>query len=320
MVNAETYNAVLRHHHFRQKQLQTSIAIIQELPLFKHLNVSSLTAVASTVKNVNFKKKELIVAEGESIQYVLVIIAGDVKVCESQKVVHPNDVEGMSIMRKIVVSTLGKGKIIGQSELFKDMTHFEYTYEASFLTETMMIPVSAFLEAMKSIHFKRTYSKSSNGSYGRKEKKDILSDRAESAFDLIKNLIQFKSDNELVITIPSVGNEPGKYNSNNRLTKANLHSKLENTFEATRSVNEEDSARLGTSKHESSSGRLTLSDRIPSSRSVLSTAYSAKKPSTAAPSTSSSTATSGLRSRSFITRGGRKLSFLNSASIDTYHD
>jgi hypothetical protein len=193
------------------------------------------------------------------------------------------------------------------------MTHFEYTYEASFLTETMMIPVSAFLEAMKSIHFKRTYSKSSNGSYGRKEKKDILSDRAESAFDLIKNLIQLKSNNELVITIPSVGNEPGKYNSSNRLTKANLHSKLENTFEATRSVNEEDSGRLGSS-------RLTLSDRIPSSRSVLSTAYSAKKPSTAAPSTSSSTATSGLRSRSFITRGGRKLSFLNSASIDTYHD
>ena len=280
--------------------------------------MSSLTAVASTVKNVNFKKKELIVAEGESIQYVLVIIAGDVKVCESQKVVHPNDVEGMSIMRKIVVSTLGKGKIIGQSELFKDMTHFEYTYEASFLTETMMIPVSAFLEAMKSIHFKRTYSKSSNGSYGRKEKKDILSDRAESAFDLIKNLIQLKSNNELVITLPSVGNEPGKYKSSNRLTKANLHSKLENTFEATRSVNEEDSGRLGASK--SSSSRLTLSDRIPSSRSVLSTAYSAKKPSTAAPSTSSSTATSGLRSRSFITRGGRKLSFLNSASIDTSHD
>lgn len=293
--------------------------------------MSSLTAVASTVKNVNFKKKELIVAERESIEYVLVIIAGDVKVCESQKVVHPNEVEGMSIMKKIVVSTLGKGKIIGQSELFKDMTHFEYTYEASVLTETMVIPVTAFLEAMKSIHFKRTFSKSSNrsshgGGGGRREKKDRLllsSDRAESAFDLIKNLIQLKSNNELVITLPTIGNNgPGKHSSSNRLTKAILHSKLESTVEATRSVHEEDSGRLGAIKHESSSGKHeSTSERIPSSRSVLSTTHSAKKPSTAAPSmpSSSTTTTSGHR-RSFITRGGRKLSFLNSASADSNHD
>lgn len=290
--------------------------------------MSSLTAVASTVKNVNFKKKELIVAEGESIEYVLVIIAGDVKVCESQKVVHPNEVEGMSIMKKIVVSTLGKGKIIGQSELFKDMTHFEYTYEASVLTETMVIPVTAFLEAMKSIHFKRTFSKSSNGSShggggGRREKKDRLllsSDRAESAFDLIKNLIQLKSNNELVITLPANGsNGPGKHSSSNRLTKAILHSKLETSVEATRSVHGEDSGRLGAIKHESSSGKHeSTSERIPSSRSALSTTHSAKKPSTAAPSmpSSSTTTTSGHR-RSFITRGGRKLSFLNSASTDS---
>lgn len=290
--------------------------------------MSSLTAVASTVKNVNFKKKELIVAEGESIQYVIVIIAGDVKVCESQKVVHPNEVEGMPIMKKIVVSTLGKGKIIGQSELFKDMTHFEYTYEASVLTETMVIPVSAFLEAMKSIHFKKTYSKYSNdGSHGHgryREKKDVLlSDRAESAFDLIKNLIQLKSNNELVITLPTIGNGLGKHSSNNRLTKAILHSKLELESTAgetsSRSMHDEDSGRLGAIKHESSSGKLSLSDRIPSSRSVLSTAHSAKKPSTTAPSISSSTTTSGHR-RSFIVRGGRKLSFLSSASTDTNID
>jgi len=296
VVNAETYNVVLRHHHFRQKQLQTSIAIIQELPLFKNLNESSLTAIASMVKNANFKKKELIVSEGDSIQYVIVIIGGDVKVCKTQKVVHPNEVEGIYIKKKTVVDTLGKGKIIGQLELFKDTRHFEYTYEASTLTETMLIPVTAFLEGMKSIHSKRTICSGSHGGQY-KDKKDILSDRTESAFDLIKNLIQLKSNHELVIKLPTIANAPGKQN-NNRLTKALLHTNLDPATESTRFGHEGDVGGRGiVIKHDSS-------DKTPS---VISTTYTARKPSSAAPSTLPSTATR----RSFITKGGRKLSFSN---------
>ena len=92
----------------------------------------------------------------------------------------------------------------------------------------MVIPVTAFVEAMKSIHFKKSF-KSSDGS---SEEGSELSYRAESAFDLIKNLIQLKSNNKLVISLPAINSGPGKHN-NNRLSTALRHSKFESGVDDT---------------------------------------------------------------------------------------
>jgi len=62
--------------------------------------------------------------------------------------------------------------------------------------------------------------------------KKRCSDRAESAFDLIKNLIQLKSNNELVVTLPAINSGPGKH-INNRLSTALRHSKFESGVDDT---------------------------------------------------------------------------------------
>ena len=49
IMHANTYNAVLRQYHYRQKQLTTATNLLSELPLFKSYAYSKLATVAYTV-------------------------------------------------------------------------------------------------------------------------------------------------------------------------------------------------------------------------------------------------------------------------------
>ena len=214
VLHAEAYNAIMRHQHIQQRQLQATIAFIQELSLFKHINISTLTALASTVQHKKYYKQDILAIEAQIIDHVIIIVSGEIQAYES---VHEHGYKKKNDMKTIrrVVNTMSKGKVIGQCELFKDLRHFEYTYEASTNTvDVMMIPIAAFLEAMKSIHFHDLSSSSSlpsstspsqsSSSYTFEQRKVKLADRTESAFDLIKNLIQLKSSNELVLQLPPI--------------------------------------------------------------------------------------------------------------------
>jgi CRP-like cAMP-binding protein len=205
MLHAEVYNTILRHHHVRQKQLQTSIAFLQELSLFRQLNISSLT-----VQHKDYHKHEVLAISGSHINHLMIIVSGEVQVTKCQCLGNSKEIKTtVPLSKKVIINTLGKGKVIGQSELFKDSHYFEYTNEvSSSLVEVMTIPVSAYTEAMKSIHFKKDSFESDHHhtiSYCSDDmKRAMVTDRTDSAYDLIKNLIQLKSSNELVLQLPSI--------------------------------------------------------------------------------------------------------------------
>lgn len=224
MLHAEVYNTILRHHHLRQKQLQTSITFLQELSLFRQLNISSLTALALTVQHKDYHKHEVLATSGSHINYLMIIVSGEIKVTECQCLGNSKEIKAsVPLTKKVVINTLGKGKVIGQSELFKDSHYFEYTYEvSSSLVEVMTIPVSAFTEAMKSIHFKKDSFESDHHTISHCSddmKRAMVTDRTDSAYDLIKNLIQLKSSNELVLHLPPIHQHDHECQSSGHKTK-----------------------------------------------------------------------------------------------------
>lgn len=244
MLHAEVYNTILRHHHLRQKQLQTSIAFLQELSLFRQLNISSLTALALTVQHKDYHKHDVLAISGSHINHLMIIVSGEVQVTKCQCLGNSKEIKTtVPLTKKVVINTLGKGKVIGQTELFKDSHFFEYTNEvSSSLVEVMTIPVSAYTEAMKSIHFKKDSFESDHHtvSYCSDDmKRAMVTDRTDSAYDLIKNLIQLKSSNELVLQLPPIYQHDHECQSSEHKAKTPIqHAATPSIGNATKSAEE----------------------------------------------------------------------------------
>jgi len=245
VVHADTYNATLRDHHYRIKQLSSSITFLQELPLFKQLTPSTLNSIAYTLKSQIYVKYDIIINKGDIINNLFIILSGTVKAyasvlnnnennidnndndnkidennetgvinnhikkdnkiknnknikvekkIENKKTVsnndknkndknknnvttsttttssnstttNNNDLKDNKIelqhnkkrIPKIAISMLGRGKIIGESEIFKELSNFEFSYEiATIGTELLLMPATVFREAMSADHFKNS--------------------------------------------------------------------------------------------------------------------------------------------------------------------
>ena len=156
IMHASTYNAVLRQHHYRQKQLSAATNLLSELPLFKSFAYSKLATIAYTVlynsamntaafyKTVilhlnlsilrlaspfyqmtsqTYSAENTLARFGEPIKNVMLIVKGEVKVFAapaqpSQLSKDPN--LGKLLMKrlpKLAVSLLGRGQIIGEMEV-----------------------------------------------------------------------------------------------------------------------------------------------------------------------------------------------------------
>lgn len=149
VMHADTYNAVLRQHHYRQKQLSSATALLQELPLFKHHNFSKVASVAYTMRSQMYSNQNLIVSYGDVINNVMLIASGQVKVyappSEDEQV---NSVK-MKRMPKLAIALLGRGQIIGELEVQKGLRTFQMTYESgASSTELLAMPVTVFKESI----------------------------------------------------------------------------------------------------------------------------------------------------------------------------
>ena len=162
VVHADTYNLVLKQHHYRQKQLSSATTLLQELPLFKHHNYSAIAAIAYTLKNQTYSNKTIIIRSGDIINNLLLINSGDIKVYSinhSNNDQVNNNIDNNTSQHeknvtkrlpKLAIAVWSKGKIIGETELLKGLRHFELTYECSSSTcEIFEIPSTIFKESMK---------------------------------------------------------------------------------------------------------------------------------------------------------------------------
>jgi len=159
IMHAETYNTVLRQHHYRQKQLSSATALLQELPLFKHHNYSKVASVAYTMRSQTYSNQAAIVNYGDTINNVLLIAAGQVKVYAAPKVDENQEKKLIVIHKripKLAIALLGRGSIIGEMEIQKGLRTFQLTYESgAAATEVLEMPATVFKDSLIGEKYRR---------------------------------------------------------------------------------------------------------------------------------------------------------------------
>lgn len=153
IMHADTYNSVLRQHHYRQKQLSVATNLLSELPLFKAFAYSKIATIAYTMTNQTFSAQSRIAKFNETIQQVMLIVKGQVKTYATPVPVSElsKDPDVGRLLKKripqLAISFLGRGQIIGEAEVYSGLDRFQHTYEAATSqTEVLQIPLEVFRE------------------------------------------------------------------------------------------------------------------------------------------------------------------------------
>lgn len=222
VMQADTYNAVLRQHHYRQKQLSSATALLSELPLFKHLNYSKIASIAYTMKSQTYSSGSTIVKAGQVINNVMLIVSGQIKVFASASVAaaagdngskgavsgagksllatYETSINKMIAKRipRLAVSILGRGQIIGELEVHRGLRTFEMTYESFAAgTEVLEIPVTVFKENITSFDFKKSANYRQIEAMNQ-EKEDQRNGRMHRAYTTMRKMMEGPSKEEKV--------------------------------------------------------------------------------------------------------------------------
>lgn len=228
IMHADTYNAVLRQHHYRQKQLSSATALLSELPLFKHLNYSKIASIAYTMKSQTYSAGSVIVRAGQVINNVMLVVGGQIKVFASSTdaAALPSDGYGKSkaamvssttvtkslaasyeisvnkmITKRIprlAVSILGRGQIIGETEVYHGQRTFAMTYESCAAgTEVLEIPATVFKENVTSLEFKKSANYATIETMNQ-EKEERRQGRMHRAYVAMRKMMEGPSKEEKV--------------------------------------------------------------------------------------------------------------------------
>jgi CRP-like cAMP-binding protein len=124
VLHASTYNAVLRQHHYRSKQLSEVTQLLQELPIFNLYSYSKLSNAAYAMKSTLYSNGSVIIKPGQQITHALIVNKGQVKVLHSAPKLVPEEDTLLNTqdtwqnrLPNLAHAILGKGSIIGQREL-----------------------------------------------------------------------------------------------------------------------------------------------------------------------------------------------------------
>lgn len=214
-MHADTYNAVLRQHHYRQKQLSSATALLSELPLFKHHIYSKIASIAYTMKSQTYSSQSIIAKHGDIINNVLLVASGQVKVYAptSKETDNPTQPGINKIIErripKLAVALLGRGQIIGEIEVQKGLRTFQMTYESSAAsTEILEMPATVFKESLSTGDFRQSIIyQALDGINQEKEQRRI--GRLSRAHDAMKKMMEgntedLKAKEELLGILPSI--------------------------------------------------------------------------------------------------------------------
>jgi len=196
ILHGDTYNAVLRQQHYRQRQLSAATSLLQNLPLFNHYSYSRLSNIAYTMRSQGYSTTSVVVTAGTPITKIMLVNTGQVKVVQpiakKQKKVagEATNTEILeSRLPMLAVAILGRGSVIGESELHHNQTHFQMTYvSCSPDCEVFEMPLGVYLEYAASAAMKETpiYQQSEKHAFDR----DIAhSDRISRAIGNMKKIV-----------------------------------------------------------------------------------------------------------------------------------
>ncbi|RYH28551.1 hypothetical protein EON65_11790 [archaeon] len=220
VVHADTYNAVLRQHHYRQKQLSSATSLLSELPLFRHHNYSKIASIAYTMRSQTYSSQSVLAKMGDQINNVLLIASGQVKVFAppGQGVLglsSGEDNQGgldktvAKRLPRLAVAMLGRGQIIGEVEMHKHSRTFLMTYETcAASTEVLEMPTTVFKESIEGGDFHNSVMYKSLET-ALEEREQRRSSRITRAYDAMVKMIEgrtreLKAKEEIMNILPVI--------------------------------------------------------------------------------------------------------------------
>ena len=79
ILHLNTYNDVMRRHHFKHLKTKSTVELLQQIPLFMKYNQSVISSIAYTMKSQEYSLRATIVKSGAAVQRVLLIASGEIK-------------------------------------------------------------------------------------------------------------------------------------------------------------------------------------------------------------------------------------------------
>jgi CRP-like cAMP-binding protein len=207
ILHLDTYNDVLRRHHFRHLKTKFTVDLLTQLPILGGFAQSVIASIAYTMKSQLYSLRANIVKAGQPIKNVLLIASGEIKVFPGEEsssrktaseaiaeVVKKGSVDWQLAqlakrLPQLAIAYLGHGQIIGENELHRGMKTFENTYIVSSAEcEILEIPIDVYKKHVISAdRVKSTeYQKAKTACFLRKQNN---TDRRERAHDAIEDMM-----------------------------------------------------------------------------------------------------------------------------------
>lgn len=186
-----TYNAVLRRHHFRQQEMSKAIEFLKGIPLCNTYNYSQLAGLAYSMKTCGFEKRTVIVEAGNKISCAYIVRSGDVWV--STEAEKSSSSKKPSRMPALALCILAIGKVIGEQDILDGKITYSSSYRANSDCSLYEIPLEMYRNALKtpSVEYPATAQIT-------KELKQTSNSRAERAKTSIASLL-LNLTNDLVL-------------------------------------------------------------------------------------------------------------------------
>lgn len=242
IMQAETYNNVLRVHHYRQKQLSSATSLLSELPLFKHHNYSKVASIAYTMRSQTYSSGSTIAKYDSVINNVMLVASGQVKVYAAPTISTDDSPMIKAIQRripKLAVAMLGRGQVIGEIEIHNGSRTFQMTYEsAAATTEVLEMPATIFKESIGNIEFRSTALSRAMENVN-DEKTATRAGRVNRAYDAMRKMMEgptkdTQTKEQLMNILPSIldptltSTTKGSFNVANNSSKLRRPSMLTN--------------------------------------------------------------------------------------------
>lgn len=157
IVYADTYNATLRKHHFRQQQMSSAIALLKELPIFNFQSNAKIAQFAYNLRCQTYSPRTIIARANTKINTLYLINSGSIKAvanaggnkCGENSAESDSEASRVTLRRlELCALEFGRGQIIGLWEVLKDQVVYEMTYISSASCELLEISRQYFQEVM----------------------------------------------------------------------------------------------------------------------------------------------------------------------------
>ena len=194
ILHADTYNAVLKQAHYRQKQLASCTALLNQLPLFRHYPYPQLQLIAYYMSSKQFSLGAVIRKAGAPVDCVLIVCNGTVR--QSQPPPKGRLPDNATQVEKLVrrlpsfsYSVLGRGCVIGEREVHECQEFLQRTYMAnSNDCEVFEMPMNVWVEYAATKEMRKTgLFKEVQGLRGQVEEEHT--ERLRRAVDTVKSLV-----------------------------------------------------------------------------------------------------------------------------------